>query len=453
MQSLSIWSKLSSLAVIAFVGLAGCSSVQRENYPANADPRAEINKLENDIDTALGDQYDVVAPKELAQSQEYLDKAKAQLDKQGKLSSIWEDIGDSRGYLNRAKDIYAQRHQKVTDVLKARQAALDAGARNSARAEKELTALDDSFRANSGALDRVRDNRIWDRTRVNYEALELIAIQEANIGDARTMVIGAKRKGARFYSPKTLKDAENAIAAADKAIALHPHDQTAYSASVATANRAARDLVAVNTEARRAAGQTNEEVAREIVGQGKAMGSLKSELKGAEAESEMKGQALVDKESQLRGVASSEAALARDKKFNDKLAEARKEFATSEADVYRDGDNLLIRLKKINFETGKADIPSQSVSLLAKVKDVIKDLNASAVVVQGHTDATGSPQVNKTLSKERADAVAKYLESDVQDGNIKAVGYGYEKPLSSNKTKTGRAANRRVDIVITPAAM
>jgi outer membrane protein OmpA-like peptidoglycan-associated protein len=71
--------------------------------------------------------------------------------------------------------------------------------------------------------------------------------------------------------------------------------------------------------------------------------------------------------------------------------------------------------------------------------------------VQGHTDSTGDAKANKALSTKRAQAVAEMIEEDVEDVDVKAVGYGYEKPIVTNKTPQGRAINRRVDVVITPA--
>ena len=73
-------------------------------------------------------------------------------------------------------------------------------------------------------------------------------------------------------------------------------------------------------------------------------------------------------------------------------------------------------------------------------------------MVEGHTDSTGSPGKNQELSQERAQAVASYFQSNgMESGKVEAVGYGFKKPLTSNKTKAGRAQNRRVDIIITPS--
>jgi outer membrane protein OmpA-like peptidoglycan-associated protein len=444
MKSRSLWTLAFSVA------LAGCSSAPKISHPANAKPQDEISRLEDDIDTALDRQYDVVAHKDFGRSQKHLDEAKRGLSSGHKPEDIWRDLDEARFALTRAEATYARRQGLVQDVLDQRQAAIDAGARRYSRSERNLTALDDSFRSNASTLDHGRDSQIWDRARTDYKGAEIIAIQEAKVGDAREMIEQARHKGAAHYAPKTLLEARGDYDAALKAIADFPHDDAKSQDQVVKAKQSAQNLLMVTNEARRVAHQSNEQVGRELVATKKTTDQLKGELHDSEIAANLKGQALVDKEAQLRGLSAQEAALARDKRFNQRLAEARQQFKPDEAEVYRDGDKLLIRLKKVGFEIGKADLPARSMPLFAKVKTVIQELNAKDVVVEGHTDSIGKAAINKPLSKERAEVVAQYLKP-ATDADVKAVGYGYERPITSNKTKAGRAANRRVDILITPS--
>jgi outer membrane protein OmpA-like peptidoglycan-associated protein len=76
------------------------------------------------------------------------------------------------------------------------------------------------------------------------------------------------------------------------------------------------------------------------------------------------------------------------------------------------------------------------------------------VVIEGHTDTTGTNEVNMLLSQQRAASVRDYMIANqtlAPDG-ISAVGYGSERPLASNATAAGRAINRRIDILIIPQA-
>ena len=71
------------------------------------------------------------------------------------------------------------------------------------------------------------------------------------------------------------------------------------------------------------------------------------------------------------------------------------------------------------------------------------------VEVQGHTDSRGSDLYNKRLSQRRAQAVVDYLvRKDVDRDRLEAHGYGEEKPIAPNSTKTGRAMNRRVELIV-----
>ena len=74
------------------------------------------------------------------------------------------------------------------------------------------------------------------------------------------------------------------------------------------------------------------------------------------------------------------------------------------------------------------------------------------LIIEGHTDSTGSEEVNNLLSEQRADAVRQYLVANetLAYDKIIAVGYGSHRPLASNKTEKGRSINRRIDLIITP---
>lgn len=440
------------LGILAAAWIAGCSSVQKAEYSPNSNPSEEISRLGSDIDRAVGQQHDVIAPTDITRSQKHLTQAKQTFQDQGEMADFWDHMALSRGYLNQAQAVFDKRSPKAQEVLAAREKAMTLDVRRYPRAARELAALDDSLKRNAGDLDRSRlDQDKWDLIRRNYEVLAINTQQEAQVGEARDLIAKAKARGARTYAPMALRQAEKDLAAADRAIATTPDDETAFTPAVNRANASARDLLTINAAARRAAGQTNEEVAVELEGRNRTIAGLRGELQGAELEAAVAGQALAGKDAQLRGVAAANRSLRSEQEWNDAIEQVRGEFSEDEADVYRQGDKLLIRLKKIGFATGSADVPEQSREILSKVGSVISELNAKNVEVQGHTDSTGGPAINQKISKERARAVAEYLEDDVDDINVKAVGYGFERPIVENKSKAGRATNRRVDVVIEPA--
>jgi OOP family OmpA-OmpF porin len=102
----------------------------------------------------------------------------------------------------------------------------------------------------------------------------------------------------------------------------------------------------------------------------------------------------------------------------------------------------------INFDTAKADIRPDSQPTVDQIATVLKQNPALKVSIEGHTDNTGAPAQNKTLSEQRANAVvAAIVKQGVAASRMSAVGWGQEKPIADNRTEAGRAKNRRVELV------
>lgn len=108
-----------------------------------------------------------------------------------------------------------------------------------------------------------------------------------------------------------------------------------------------------------------------------------------------------------------------------------------------------IRLQ-LNFDTNKADIKPGMASEIGRVATFMRQYPGTTVVIEGHTDNTGTPKYNQKLSEQRAQAVAQSLVRDhhIAANRVQSVGYGDTKPLASNKTAKGRAENRRVTAAI-----
>jgi outer membrane protein OmpA-like peptidoglycan-associated protein len=105
--------------------------------------------------------------------------------------------------------------------------------------------------------------------------------------------------------------------------------------------------------------------------------------------------------------------------------------------------------QQIKFATGKATILQASWPIVDAVAQVLRDYPRVRVEVGGHTDNKGPPAVNRKLSQQRADAVVKYLVGKgIAADRLTARGYGPDKPLDTNMTEAGRAANRRVEFLI-----
>jgi outer membrane protein OmpA-like peptidoglycan-associated protein len=107
-----------------------------------------------------------------------------------------------------------------------------------------------------------------------------------------------------------------------------------------------------------------------------------------------------------------------------------------------------IRIKgNILFETGKANIRRQSFKLLDEVASVLaRNPTLGPVLIEGHTDNVGTRALNLDLSNRRAKAVLEYLvNKGIDRKRLRSQGFGFDRPITSNKTPLGRAKNRRVE--------
>ncbi|MEX1002370.1 MAG: OmpA family protein [Crocinitomicaceae bacterium] len=108
-----------------------------------------------------------------------------------------------------------------------------------------------------------------------------------------------------------------------------------------------------------------------------------------------------------------------------------------------------VRMNNIFFETGKAELKTESFSELNRVIKFLDQNPNVKIELSGHTDNVGNDALNKSLSQKRADAVLTYLtQNGVEQSRLVAKGYGMEKPIADNATEDGRAHNRRVEFTI-----
>jgi outer membrane protein OmpA-like peptidoglycan-associated protein len=113
---------------------------------------------------------------------------------------------------------------------------------------------------------------------------------------------------------------------------------------------------------------------------------------------------------------------------------------------------LVISLSGILFDVGKSTVKAGSQASIERIATVLTQYPQHQILVEGHTDATGSDELNLGLSRDRANSVRSALVAGGVDASkISAEGFGESRPVASNDTPAARQQNRRVEIVIVGA--
>ena len=113
-------------------------------------------------------------------------------------------------------------------------------------------------------------------------------------------------------------------------------------------------------------------------------------------------------------------------------------------------ESLKIQARSVFFNTGKSTFKvgdAATIASLDAMREILRNYPNAKFSIEGHTDSDGSNAFNQKLSEDRANAVRNALiEKGVKSDNLTAVGFGESKPIASNKTKTGKAQNRRTEV-------
>jgi len=148
-----------------------------------------------------------------------------------------------------------------------------------------------------------------------------------------------------------------------------------------------------------------------------------------------------------KAVAANSAASAAANTANGAVAKADEVDKASKKLVFE----VVLNEDQGNFKFGKTDLPDEAKARLDEMINQIKaDPKGAFFEIEGHTDDVGAKEVNERLGMERAEAVKMYLyeHHQIPLHKMNVISYGEEKPVAPNKTKAGRAQNRRVVIKV-----
>lgn len=471
-----------ALNVLIYSGLLwaviACSSSARRVSDVVAEPKPtdnpseQISTLESDINAAKENGVDRLSPTWYAASVKSLDRAKEIRREGGDFNEMFKRLAEGRVQISRAKDISQTSRSSLSDVIKVREEAIvsrDEAMKSGAIDLEKVQEQYASAEANFLKLAKsVEENDMKDvssrRSEVikEFRTAQTDAIRKAKLGPALRIIQQAKDEGAKKYAPKTLAYAEDQLKATDQFIISNPMNSSDIDAKSEETVFYAKRALRMTEQARDFDNKKPEEVAlwvenvifdvgnnlgmedhrdltfTEQVAQlqtsakdravaGKGADALRSRTAKLESENQ-KAQAMVQHEEKIKQVASN--------------------FGSEEAEVFEQGDKVVIRLKGIQFPSGQSRLGQQNFTLLGKVQKVLTDFPNADVKVEGHTDSTGSVSVNEKLSQARADAVKQYLVTNSDVENLSAEGMGSKKPIASNQNAKGRAQNRRIDVVI-----
>jgi len=475
------------LSAVVF-SLLACAGPQLEVVPIakSENPQELINQLDNDIALARKNQLNVLAPTWFERAESSLDAAKKGLDTGDQLSEIFDNIATGRAQLHRAEQIAKVAQTTLPRAIQARAMAREAGATNLgedyADAEDRFIGLTQAIEDNNLNYAQRNQNRVAERFRV----LELRAIKIRTIGEVRRLISLAEKQDMQKIAPQSFAQAEQKLAEADAFITENPYQKEKMHQLAAEALFLAQRLHIVAQQSamiedmdpeqitlweeeilhqtsdklgapdmrNRPFNQQLENILATVAAQHADHEFMVEKSKKQQEEIETLRQQIASLEGQSLKEQKEKERLLAEKLFNEKLSSIQDYFKPQEAEVYKKQNQVIIRLKAMHFPVGQSVIMPENYNLLSKVQRAIRTFGEPEVIIGGHTDSTGSEDLNEHLSQKRADAVRQYFVANgtLPYEKIIAVGYGSMRPIASNATESGRAINRRIDVIITPDA-
>jgi outer membrane protein OmpA-like peptidoglycan-associated protein len=464
---------------VVILSLIACAGHKLEVEPISKseNPQELINNLDNDIALARKNQINVLAPTWFKKAESSLDAAKNGLERGDQLSEILDNIATGKAQLQRAEEIAKVSKTTLPDAIKARTMARNAGAtslgEDYADTEDRFIGLTQAIEDNNLNYAQRNQARVVERFRV----LELRAIKTRTIGEVRRLIESAKKQSMHKIAPQSYALAEKKLAEADAFITQNPYqkekmhklaDEALFLAQrlhiVAGQSEKVEDMgpEQITLWVERVMYQTSEKLgAPDMRNQpfDKQLENILATISVQHADREFMvennkklTQQLASLEGQTKKEHQEKERLLAEKRFNEKLSSVQHYFKPNEAEVYKKENQVIIRLKAMHFPVGQSVIMPENYGLLSKVQHAIRTFGEPDVIIGGHTDSTGSEDLNEHLSQKRADAVRQYFVANgtLPYEKIIAVGYGSMRPLASNATEMGRSMNRRIDVIITP---
>jgi len=372
------------------------------------------------------------------------------------------DIVQAQHVLLQAQAIGAEQYN--ADAIREATTAL-AQANNSYKAGNQRVGMDYARRSLTLSSTAIRDTE----KRLAQQAADAEAARRAAELQALEQQRTAAQRDAAAAQQQALTERERALAAREQAMAAQ--------AQLAEAQRQAADAQSQVTtlqqqaeQARTEAAQAQERAAaagltaeaadaarRDADDARRRAETLATQAQAAQAEADRSREqaaaaaAALDAqrrqlESQTQGLQQENAKL---KAERDDL-EGRLTGALSEvASISQTARGVVVSLPDILFDTNQATLKPNAQVALGKLSGILSLFPKINLRIEGHTDSTGSDELNNRLSRDRANSVMSFLQAQgVAATRMAAEGYGKRVPVADNSTPAGRAKNRRVEIIL-----
>jgi OmpA-OmpF porin, OOP family len=430
-------------------------------------------------------------PANYADGAEDYTSAEVGLERGRNIEYVRRKAAEAEASFKKATEAAKLAHTVLSQVIKSRQDAANALAPELSRDvwNKAQREFGNAIRyLERGDLKNAKRNDI-EATSL-YRDAELIAIKERYLSETRQLLAAADRARVGRYAPITLGNARRLLADAERELSENRYDTDLPRSLARRANYEAKHAIYLSEVVRdvrdknvtvedlilqwedplaKIAGiaditpsmsEGHDEIEGELITYIENMQTLTQSL---QQEGEANLLRLADMEEEIRalderlgGATVERAALVQRLEaqalIKAQFEQVEKMFNRNEARVFREGDKVILRLVGLTFDSGKSEIKQQNFDLLAKVENAIDVFPRSELIIEGHTDSYGGDQSNQRLSQQRAESIQQYMINAMRIPSYRliATGFGETNPVANNETESGRARNRRIDIVIKP---
>ncbi len=407
------------------------------------------------------------------------------------LERVQKDLDNAIKYFRQAELVAEIARQKLGTMLKARADAQTVDANQySVREWKRAESLYSSaLSANESGRGKNAKRRAADAIEL-YRQAELTAIKTIYLAETGLLIAKAGKQGVKRYAPQTLAKAKDLLKRAEIELTGNRYDTDLPRSLARQAKYEAQHAIylAGYLQQAKRTGRSTESLILEWeaplqqiaaaadinagfdAGFGPPVQAMIAYIGNHRSSSHELGQQVADRDAEiivlhgeitelqerLGGAASEQQNLQRrlmaQENLRRKVKQLESTFERQEAEVFRDANEIYIRLVGLSFASGSADIHAENFRLLTKVEDAIQVFPNSRVIIEGHTDSYGADETNLSLSEQRAASVRQYLlvQMEMSPEQVEAVGYGETRPVANNETLQGRARNRRIDVRIVP---